>query len=548
MPARPSRKHHRTARDAAPPAPRHEWARAWPWWVLGIVLFGSALRVAYVLTLRATPWFDHLVVDPEYYDAWAAQIAAGDWMGTRPFYMDPLYPYVLAVLYRACGRDLLLARLLNVAFSAGACALVAELGRRVGGRRAGALAALGFALYEPEIFFVGEVEKTTLSILLTAAFLVLALGRSLPARGAAGVALGLAALTRGNFLLLAPLTVLFFLFRDDERAVRVGPLSRAGAVLFGAGFLLALAPVAWRNHHLSGEWVLTTAQAGQNFYIGNNPYNPSGAYGTLPFVRANPHFEEIDFRTTAEARAGRRLSAAEVSRFWFGEAFQHMREHAGFAARVMLRKAALFWNDFEVSDNQDQYLLERDSWVLRLPLLGFGAVAPLALLGALAGWHTRRAVRWLGGFVLVYWASVVAFFVYSRYRIQVVPPLLALAGLGVVELAAWVRARAWRQLGAAAAVGAATAVFCLHTIDIFARDNELVVEMRLRHLADVYLDAGQPERAIAALHEAIERCPIHCRGALGDLIEVDRRLGRLAEAEALARILHEQGSPAGVVP
>ena len=42
-----------------------------------------------------SPWFDHLVVDPEYYDAWARQIAAGDWLGDRAFYMDPLYPYVL---------------------------------------------------------------------------------------------------------------------------------------------------------------------------------------------------------------------------------------------------------------------------------------------------------------------------------------------------------------------------------------------------------------------------------------------------------------------
>src|SRR5262249_22213501 len=77
------------------------------------------LRVAHLLALRATPWFDHLVVDPEYYDEWARRLAAGDWLGERAFYMDPLYPYVLGVLYRVAGRDLFLARLLNVAFGAG---------------------------------------------------------------------------------------------------------------------------------------------------------------------------------------------------------------------------------------------------------------------------------------------------------------------------------------------------------------------------------------------------------------------------------------------
>src|SRR3989449_2006764 len=95
-----------------------------------IVALATMLPRAHVLALRATPWFDHLVVDPEYYDEWARRLAAGDWMGDRPFYMDPLYPYLLGFLYRFAGRDLFLARLLNVALGAGSCALVAGLGAR----------------------------------------------------------------------------------------------------------------------------------------------------------------------------------------------------------------------------------------------------------------------------------------------------------------------------------------------------------------------------------------------------------------------------------
>src|SRR2546425_4303657 len=94
-----------------------------------IVALATMLRVAHVLSLRATPWFDHLVVDPEYYDEWARRIAAGDWLGDRPFYMDPLYPYLLAAIYRLWGRDLLFVRLLQVALSAGSCMLVAANGR-----------------------------------------------------------------------------------------------------------------------------------------------------------------------------------------------------------------------------------------------------------------------------------------------------------------------------------------------------------------------------------------------------------------------------------
>src|SRR5205814_10618217 len=142
-----------------------------------------------------------------------------------------------------------------------------------------------------------------------------------------------AALTRANFLLLAPLGVLELLLQRDGEG---RPRRVAGAALFAAGVGLAVLPVAGRNHRVPGEWVVTTAQAGQNFYTGNNPVTPYGAYGAVPFVRGNPHFEEADFRAEAERRTGRTLTAADVSRFWFVEALHHVREQPGFAARAVV--------------------------------------------------------------------------------------------------------------------------------------------------------------------------------------------------------------------
>src|SRR5690348_6983811 len=173
------------------------WRRATasPWCLVAILLVAAGVRIAYLVELQATPWWDRLIVDPEYYDAWARRLAGGDWLGERAFYMDPLYPYVLGVLYRVAGHDRWSARLLNVACSVGTCACTAALGRRVGGPAVGALAALGFALYEPDVFFAGEIDKTSLSTLLVAAALVLAFRRGLRARVATGFVVGLAALT-----------------------------------------------------------------------------------------------------------------------------------------------------------------------------------------------------------------------------------------------------------------------------------------------------------------------------------------------------------------
>jgi hypothetical protein len=264
-------------------------------------------------------------------------------------------------------------------------------------------------------------------------------------------------------------------------------------------------------------------------------------------VRGNPHFEEADFRAEAEARSGRPLSSREVSRFWFAEGLRHMRERPAFALRAMVRKVALFWNDFEISDNQDQYLLERVSWVLRLPLLGFGWLPPLALVGALAARRTRAAGV-LVAFVALYCASVVAFFVFSRYRIQIVPALLPLAALGVLDLAARARTGAWRPVANRLVIAGVVATFTFHTFDVFSRDDPQANEMRLRHLADMELDAGHPDRALAAYDEAIRGCPLRCTGALVDLTTAYLQSGRAADAERYLRAFaaaHPEQSEAG---
>ena len=55
------------------------------------------------------------------------------------------------------------------------------------------------------------------------------------------------------------------------------------------------------------------------------------------------------------------------------------------------------------------------------------AVIGVALVGAWLAIGTRPEARLLAGYVAVYSAGVIAFFVFSRYRVHVVPALAALA-------------------------------------------------------------------------------------------------------------------------
>lgn len=485
----------------------------------------ASLRVAHILALRRLPLFDGLILDSWMYDDWARRIAAGDWMGGgRAFYQDPLYPYFLAGMYLLFGRDLLLVRLVQAALGVATCGLVAAIGRRVGGRVVGHLAAFSLAIYRPAIFQEGEVEKTALGVFLVTAALTLALRGSLGARLAAGACLGLATLTRGNLVLLAPLGALFYLTqpgaipageaRGDggvmgwgkRLAQRLRGHAAQSAVVFLLGFFAVLAPVAWRNDRVAGEWILTTSQAGTVFYTGNNPANTTGSFANVPFVRSDPVYEEEDFRSMAEARLGRRLRSSEVSAYWFAEAWRHIAAYPGFASKVMLKKLTLFWSDLEVPDAWDMYHLARYSPVLALPLLGMGSLLPLALLGAISGFRGRREVRLLAGFVVVYSLSVIAFFVFSRYRLHAVPALTVLAASAIPWVGGIVRARDLRHGIPAALVVAAVAAFSFFgAADAgFRAANQVQSYI---NLAGLYQRKGDLASAARLLGEALQKVP-----------------------------------------
>ena len=112
---------------------------------------------------------------------------------------------------------------------------------------------------------------------------------TLPRALALGLVLGLLMLTREESILLVP--VLLFVHRR--------PAFGRFACGYALGLALALAPVAWRNHEVGGEWVLTTSQAGSNFYIGNHAGAP-GFYEPLRPGRSNVAYERQDAIDLAE--------------------------------------------------------------------------------------------------------------------------------------------------------------------------------------------------------------------------------------------------------
>jgi len=205
-------------------------------------------------------------------------------------------------------------------------------------------------------------------------------------------------------------------------------------IVFLAGVLATLIPVALHNAAVSGEWSLSTFQAGPNFYIGNHPGAP-GYYAPLVRSHETPFFEREDAERLAEQAAGRELSAHEVSQYWMGRTWSDIAAAPIDWLRLLWRKCLLLGNRYEIGDVESLYVYRDSSMILRaLRFLNWGTLLPLSLLGM---WITRRQWKTLG---IIYALGVsmalaiVSFYVMARYRFPLVPLLIPLAAAALVQL------------------------------------------------------------------------------------------------------------------
>lgn len=431
-----------------------------------LFLLSLLLRIAFVWQIRDLPTQRWLVMDAQRYDELAHAIAAGSWMPREAFYQAPLYPYFLAVIHTVTGGEggaLLAVRLLQAVCGAFTAVLLALLARRLFGEAAGRAAGVLAALYGPAIFYVPLLLKSTLTLLaLSGAVLLLVPRSERPGPGRtlfAGLLLGVSALLQENLILLIPVVALWLLLseaRESRPPWKMG-LVGTGALMLGA--VLGLAPATLLNLAAGGELVVTSSQGGMNFYIGN-ARGASGTYAGLSAGSQNPESQREDARRMAAGFASRErgrpvaaeeLSPGEVSGLFWRESWREIRADPAAWGRLLLRKTRLFWNAHEIPDAEGYDVYRREAGPLALLWLGFGVIAPLGLAGLGLAWRdtdprARQGARLLTLLTLGLCLSVVLFFVFGRYRLPVVVPLIPPAGHALAVLIEAVRRREHRRL------------------------------------------------------------------------------------------------------
>jgi tetratricopeptide (TPR) repeat protein len=482
--------------QASPPQP---WlARRRPLVVVLVVLIAAIVRAVYFIQLNASPlvgmqqWDQ---TDMHYYEAWGRTVANGDWlsatvgppmhqwqrdvadaylqahpdaadrltreaqaagapgvemylwkrwMNTPQFYQDPLYMYVIAVIYRVAAEDP--RAVIAVQLVLGVCTtlLVWRVTHRAFGDAAAACAAAMALLCAPLVFYEGVLLRDSIVALaglaivwMADAVLANATGadrRSIAWAAALGLAGGLAWLLKSTFVALWLVVIAGVVLACRDRRRHAAIVTAATL----AGFAIAVAPLALRNTAV-GVAPLTLARLGGFTFVASN------AAGANPDVGW-----EIDAPVLAsflgETDGGMRAAVRTT-----------LEAHTPASyARLLWRKWDRTWHWFDIPNNENRYYVQREVPLLAWLPVTFWLVSPLALVGVAIALPRIRAAWPLLLLVVFSAASVVLFVVLARQRVPLIAAAIPFAALTVVEVFRFAARR--RYLPALALVAAVVAV------------------------------------------------------------------------------------------
>jgi 4-amino-4-deoxy-L-arabinose transferase-like glycosyltransferase len=390
-----------------------------------IVLVALLLRLAVVTighTYRITPRRDHFQF------AWemgrlARSIATGqgfssptDLPSGPSAWAPPLYPYILAGVFRLFGIYSSLSAWVILAFNSifGAltCLTLYRIGRRMYDERVARATAWTWALFPYAIYWpVRVVWETSLSAFLLSVSLLwtLEMGDAPPpARRwiSFGLLWGVIALTNTALLAVLPLSLLWLVYRLPQPARQIRRMILSG--IFAA---LVVSPCLVRNYEVFGKFVFVRDNLPLEMHMANNDrftglWTRNEHPGNDP--AAMQRFQQLG-----------ELGFMEEKQQEFR---QFVRDHPAAFVRFTLERAAYFWIGTPQATIVEGYdlIIARHVGFLIMALLAFGGL-----------WWSFRNGRigsfLLANFLIVYPLPYYLVNPFPRYKHPIEPEMILLA-------------------------------------------------------------------------------------------------------------------------
>lgn len=412
-----------------PPSSDRLAARRFTIGLVALVLLGLGARLAYALVVAPD---ESVPGDTFFYHQAALNLADGKGYtiaGLLPGPAQPtsahppLFPLYLAAFAKLGLTSLASQRVLTCLLGAVAVALAGLLGRRVAGPTAGLVAAGVAALYPPLVMLDGTVLADSLYLPLVAGTVLLGyrlLDRPTAGRAAAlGAAIGLAALTRPEAILLLLLLVapLAWVLRSRSR-----PLVLVGAAAVATA--LVLAPWLGRNLVVQDRFPLLST---------NGSLTAASVYCDEAFYGADTGF--VAHQCALRSACLRIRDEVPQSECFSREARAYLRHHLGRLPVVVAARVARAWQLFRVEKDLDyQGVWGRQRDLATAGLVVYGALLALAAGGLLLLRRRRVPVLPLVAPLLLVVVAAALTFGFSRYRLAAEVPLVVLAAVPLSAL------------------------------------------------------------------------------------------------------------------
>ena len=440
--------------------------------VSAILFLALILRIAALLNLKESIYFDFLLWDERVYHTWAVKIANGIFKSSSVYEFAPLPAYIIALTYKIFSPDIIYIRILNIIFGVLTCYLVYLIGKEMANRTTGLFACLIASLYKPFILYSIVPLKTSMSLFLFALTLYLLMAilnkNSMIKTALLGVAAGLMLNFRANFVIiipLVPLVILWHIYRSRSSL----KILAANVVLYIVGLSISISPFMIRNYRVSGELALTTSQAGFNLYLGNNLENPDPYYRPVPFAWPSPFKQGVQFTIEASRRESKKLSPGEASSYWTHEVIRMALEKPAAFIWKMCQKILVFFNQFEAGDHYHIGFVGNFVKFFKFPFFSLWLILPFGMAGMAVTIFRSRKLLALSSIFFVYALTLIAFFTNTRYRLPLLTILIPFAVMGISHLVSCIKNRQFNRIGIYSAI--AVGFFVIEFLPVRGTDD-----------------------------------------------------------------------------
>lgn len=470
--------------------------------VLGLIALGLILRIIFLLVIKANwPGWDSPTVDALYHHLWAQRIADGDILGGGAYFRAPFYPFLLGMIYSIIGENFTAVFAIQHLIGVFAIPLVYIIAKKYFPMPVAIIATLLTAINGTLIYFESQLLLDFLTVVFYLLFIyLLTIAQQKDKSGLyfiSGLIAGLFAITRPNILAVLPLACLWvFLTGSDYRK----KIIHCGLLIFGT--ILLILPVTIRNAAIGGDNIIIASQGGINFYIGNNE-NADGYTALLPGFGHSWQYSDAEYEAAIHfGKKPGELKPSEVSSYYYGKAVKYILSSPGHFIKLITKKLYLFWNRFEISNNNNIYFLTDYIGLSFYPLFLYAILSPFGLTGTVLCFFKSRRYWIFPIMIIGYMTTVVLFFVTARFRLPVVPLLTIMASFTIYEIITAFKDK--RNKYAFTLLGSVIIIAVL-TWTNFYDHHDRTTAMANYSLGNMALKKGDYETAKLQYHKAIEQ-------------------------------------------